>query len=362
MTVQGSAPGATALNARRYSIAVIAGDGIGPEVMASATACIDKAIAGGGAVVDWQIFPWGSDFYRRTGRMMPEEGLRKLEVHDAIFLGAVGTPGIDDVTTLWGLLIPIRRAFEQYVNLRPMRLLPGIVSPLRDVDAIDIVVVRENSEGEYSEVGGRISKGLDDETALQETAFSRKGIERVTRFAARLATERSGSLISATKSNGIIHTMPFWDEVVSETAKEWPDIHLESVLIDALAAKLILDPSSCDVIVASNLFGDILSDLVSALAGSLGVAPSANLNPERKWPSMFEPVHGSAPDIAGKGVANPIGQIWSGVMMLEYLGEADAASRLMSAMEGALRDGVRTHDLGGSASTADLTYEILRRI
>lgn len=347
---------------RRHNVAVIAGDGIGPEVMASATECIGRAAHRHGAAVEWETLPWGSDFYRRTGSMMPGDGLSVLERYDAIFLGAVGSPGIPDVTTLWGLLIPIRRRFEQYINLRPMRLLPGIASPLKDLEAFDIVVVRENSEGEYSEVGGRIGRGSESETAVQQSTFSRTGIERVTRYAARLATERRGRLTSATKSNGIIHTMPFWDEVVSGTLQGWPELCVESVLIDALAAKLILDPSRFDVIVASNLFGDILSDLVAAIAGSLGVAPSANLNPERQWPSMFEPVHGSAPDIAGQGIANPVGQIWAGAMMLDHLGESEASACVMSAVEGVLRRGVRTPDLGGEASTSEMTNEILKLI
>lgn len=344
------------------SVAVIAGDGIGQEVVPAAIECIDHLLPGYDLTLDWATYEWGSDYFLRNGRMLPIDGLERLGRHDAIFLGAVGMPGIPDTETLWGLLIPIRRTFEQYVNLRPVRALPGVPSPVRGGDDIDLVLVRENNEGEYSEIGGRAFVGLPDELAIQENVFTRKGITRVARYAFDLATKRRGLLTSATKSNGIIHTMPFWDEVVSEVGQGYPSVESRSMLIDALAARLVLRPAEFDVIVASNLFGDILSDLAGAIAGSIGVAPSANLNPERKHPSLFEPVHGSAPDIAGQGIANPIGQIWSGAMMLEHLGEPAAADHLVKAFEAALADGVRTGDLGGTATTTEMTAAVIEQI
>ncbi len=345
-----------------HTIAVIAGDGIGKEVVPAAIPCIDAALAPYGVALEWNHLPWGSDLYLETGAMMPQDGIEILREHDAIFLGAVGLPEIPDVETLWGLLIPIRREFQQYINLRPVRALPGISSPVRGGDDIDLLLVRENNEGEYSEIGGRVYRGLPEEAAIQENVFTRKGISRAARYAAGLAAERRGLLTSATKSNGIIHTMPFWDEVVAEVVEDYPGVRLEKILIDALAAKLILRPAAFDVIVASNLFGDILSDLAGAIAGSIGVAPSANLNPEGDFPSLFEPVHGSAPDIAGKGIANPIGQIWTGAMMLDHLGHAEASADLTRAFESALRDGVRTADLGGTASTTEMSEAVLDRL
>jgi tartrate dehydrogenase/decarboxylase/D-malate dehydrogenase len=271
---------------------------------------------------------------------------------------------VPDRVSLWGLLIPIRRAFRQYVNLRPVRLLPGVVSPLRDVrpDDLDLVVVRENNEGEYSEIGGRLYQGTPEELAVQQAIFTRRGVERVIGFACDLAASRAGHLTSATKSNGIIHTMPFWDEVFLQQVLGHPDVEFDELHIDALAAMLVLRPGRFDVIVASNLFGDILSDLVAALAGSIGVAPSANLNPERELPSMFEPVHGSAPDIAGQGIANPVGAIWSASMLLDHLGHPEAGGAVLAAIEAALADGARTPDLGGDASTEELAQEIARRV
>jgi tartrate dehydrogenase/decarboxylase / D-malate dehydrogenase len=341
-----------------FRVAVIAGDGIGLEVTPAAIDCIDALLPLHGLEVEWHHVDWGSDHYRRHGRMMPLDGLDYLAERDAIFLGAVGDPEIPDAETLWGLLIPIRRAFEQYVNLRPARTLPGLRPVLTDDSPIDLVIVRENSEGEYSEIGGRFSRGLPGETAVQEAIFTRAGVARVGKFAAELARGRRGLLTSATKSNGIIHTMPFWDDVIAETLGAYPDVQLRSVLVDALAAALVLRPSSFDVIVASNLLGDILSDLASAVTGSIGVAPSANLNPERRHPSMFEPVHGTAPDIAGRGIANPIGQIWSGAMMLEHLGAPRAAAHLVAAFERSLVGGVRTGDLGGTATTAEFVNSV----
>src|SRR5688572_19631643 len=286
--------------------------------------------------------------------MMPEDGLERLRQHDSIFLGAVGYPGVPDHVSLWGLLIPIRRSFEQYINLRPVKLFEGLRSPLADVGPqdIDLVVVRENNEGEYSEIGGRMYRGSPHEIAVQESVFTRRGVRRTIEFAFALAKGREGSVTSATKSNGIIHTMPFWDEIFDEVASENPDIEAGQYHIDALAAAFVLKPATLDVVVASNLFGDILSDLGAAVAGSIGIAPSANLNPEGEYPSMFEPVHGSAPDIAGQGIANPIGQIWSGAMMLEHLGEVEAARGIVTAIERVLAEPkLRTRDLGGPANT-----------
>lgn len=346
---------------RIHTIDVIAGDGIGPEVIAPALACVDALGAAHGFRMAWRERDWGSDHLRRTGAMMPSDGLDLLADGDGILLGAVGVPDIDDVTTLWGLLIPIRRAFDQYVNLRPTRSLPGVARPVERAEGMDLLIVRENTEGEYSTVGGRFGRG-DAETAVQEAVFTRAGIARVTRFAADLARSRGAStLTSATKSNGIIHSMPFWDQVVAEVVAEHDGLAVESVLIDALAARLVQSPTSMSmsVIVASNLFGDILSDLAAAIAGSIGVAPSANLDPERRYPSLFEPVHGSAPDIAGTGVANPIGAMWAAAMMLDHLGEADAARALEAAFGHALASGVATRDLGGTATTQEFADTVL---
>lgn len=346
---------------RPYRIALLPGDGIGLEVAPAAARTIDVLAERHGFSIAWETHDWGSDHYRAHGRMMPSDALDTLRTSDAIFLGAVGDPEIPDAETLWGMLIPIRRAFDQYVNLRPMRCLPGIDPPVRGALGMDVVIVRENVEGEYSEIGGRIYTGTSREMAMQEAVFTRVGIERVTSFALRLAQQRSGRLVSATKSNGIVHTMPFWDEVVAQTALAYPDVTVESHLIDALAAHLVLRPASFDVIVGSNLFGDILSDLTAAIAGSIGIAPSANLNPERTAPSMFEPVHGTAPDIAGQGKANPIGQMWAGAMMLEHLGETTAAAELIAAFEAVLASGSSTADLGGTCTTDGFTHLVIER-
>jgi tartrate dehydrogenase/decarboxylase / D-malate dehydrogenase len=295
--------------------------------------------------------------------MMPPDGIDVLRGFDAVLLGAVGWPGVPDHVSLWGLLIPIRRAFRQYVNLRPIRVFPGIASPLRSADDVDFVVVRENVEGEYSEIGGRIHSGFPDEAAVQESVFTRAGVTRIADYAFELAGRRRGYVTSATKSNGIVHTMPFWDEVVAERAAEHPNVRWDSEHIDALAAKFVLQPQRFDVVVASNLFGDILSDLAAAVAGSIGIAPSANLDPTRDHPSMFEPVHGSAPDIAGQGVANPIGAVWSAVLMLDHLGHPAAAAEVMAAIEAVLADpATRTGDLGGSASTAEVTEVLVTQL
>jgi tartrate dehydrogenase/decarboxylase/D-malate dehydrogenase len=339
---------------RDHRIAVIAGDGIGPEVMPVAIEVVDAVAARHGFTAGWTHYPWGSQFYRDHGRMMPADGLEQLAKHEAILFGAVGAPDIPDDITLWGLLIPIRRGFHQYVNLRPTRYSPGVPSPLSDPVGIDLVIVRENVEGEYSEIGGRFNRGTVSEGAVQEAIFTRAGVSRVAAYAAELAVKRSNRLTSATKSNGIIHTMPFWDEVVADTARRYPTVELRSMLVDALAAALVSRAQQFDVIVASNLFGDILSDLAAACVGSIGLAASANLNPEREHPSMFEPVHGSAPDIAGTGTANPLAQVSAAALMLDHLGEVSAAADINSAVEKVLRDGPRTADLGGAARTKDI--------
>jgi tartrate dehydrogenase/decarboxylase/D-malate dehydrogenase len=341
-----------------YRIAVIPGDGIGLEVVPAAIAVLDRVALEHDFRLDWKFFDWGCERYVQTGQMLPPDGLERLRDHDAIFLGAVGRPDVPDHLSLWGLLIPIRRTFRQYVNLRPVRLFPGLRSPLADrgPDDIDFLIVRENNEGEYSQIGGRIYEGTDDEIVVQETVFTRRGVDRILRYAFQLAASRpAGHLTSATKSNGIVHSMPFWDERVAAIAPDYPDVRVDQFHIDILTAHFVQHPDWFDVVVASNLFGDILSDLGPAIAGGIGLAPSANINPERDYPSMFEPVHGSAPDIAGRGIANPIAQIWSGAMMLEHLGEPAAADAILGAITRVLGDGqVLTRDLGGAASTVEM--------
>jgi tartrate dehydrogenase/decarboxylase/D-malate dehydrogenase len=343
-------------------IALIPGDGIGAEVAASARAVLAALDSRHdlGLLID--EFDWSCQRYLDTGALMPPDGLATLRRYDAILLGAVGWPDVPDHVSLWGLLIPIRRGFSQYVNLRPVRSFAGVTSPLADAEnrPIDLVIVRENNEGEYSEVGGRFGRGGPGETALQEAVFTRRGISRIADYALQLALGRGRHVTSATKSNGIVHSMPFWDEVVRERAALLPEVELIEEHIDALAAKLVLRPESFDVIVASNLFGDILSDLAAAVTGSIGIAPSANLDPTGEHPSMFEPVHGSAPDIAGKGLANPIGMLWSAALMLEHLDGGEPAARLMDAIEVSLRDpATRTADVGGTASTEQVTAAVV---
>jgi tartrate dehydrogenase/decarboxylase / D-malate dehydrogenase len=351
---------------KTYDIAAIPGDGIGPEVMHSARAVLEAlAKAHGGFELRFTEFPWSCQHYLETGRMMPENGLDLLRPFDSIFLGAVGFPSVPDHVSLWGLLIPIRRGFDQYVCLRPVKLLPGVRSPLvLEAGAdIDYLVVRENTEGEYSTMGGRIYQGTPHEVVNQISVFTRRGCERIIRYAFELARAKGKSLVtSATKSNGIIHSMPFWDEVFAEIAAQYPDIVSEKMHVDALAAKFVLTPHKFGVVVGSNLFGDILTDLGAATVGSIGIGASANLNPEREYPSCFEPVHGSAPDIVGRGVANPLGQVWSGAMMLEHLGELEAAQTLERAMNTMLQNGVRTPDLGGTATTLEVTQALLEAV
>jgi len=342
---------------KTFQIAVIAGDGIGKEVVPEGVRVVEAAGRRFGFECRWKEFDWSCETYLKTGRMMPANGLEQLRGFDAIFLGAVGHPSVADHVSLWGLLIPIRRSFRQYVNLRPVRLFQGIESPLKNWQPgqIDFSIVRENNEGEYSNIGGRLYEGTDDEMAVQQTIFTRRGVERVMRYAFELARRRKKHLTSATKSNGIIYTMPFWDECFQRMAGEYPDVRTDQFHIDILTAHFVRHPDWFDVVVGSNLFGDILSDLGPAVVGSIGIAPSANLNPEHEFPSMFEPVHGSAPDIAGKGIANPIGQIWSGAMMLRHLGVPEAGDAIEKAIVDVLQKGeVRTADIGGKSSTAEL--------
>jgi tartrate dehydrogenase/decarboxylase / D-malate dehydrogenase len=350
---------------QKFKIAVIPGDGIGKEVVPEGIRVLEAAAQRFGFSFEWREFDWSCETYVQTGKMMPTDGLEQLRPFDGIFLGAVGHPDVPDHISLWGLLIPIRRTFRQYVNLRPVRLFEGIETPLKHWKPgdIDFSIVRENNEGEYSNIGGRLYEGTDDEMAVQQTIFTRRGVQQVLRFAFELARKRKKHLTSATKSNGIIYTMPFWDECFRAMAAEYPDVRTDQYHIDILTAHFVRHPDWFDVVVGSNLFGDILSDLGPAVVGSIGIAPSANLNPERQFPSMFEPVHGSAPDIAGKGIANPIGQIWSGAMMLRHLGAPEAADAVEEAIAGVLAEGkVCTPDIGGNAATKELGSAIAEHV
>jgi tartrate dehydrogenase/decarboxylase/D-malate dehydrogenase len=343
-----------------HRIAVLAGDGVGPEVVDEARRCVDElALA-----IEWNELDWGSDHWVRHGAMMPDDAVGRLRAFDAILLGAVGRPDIPDHVTLWGLLLPIRQRLDLWANVRPVRLLEGVPCALagRAPGDIDMVFVRENSEGEYSGVGGRAHQGHPGEVGIETAVFTRAGIERVVEHAFLLAGDRRGLVTSATKSNASRFGYVLWDEVAAEVAARHPDIRYEHVLVDALAARMVLRPDTLDVIVASNLFGDILTDLGAALQGGMGMAASANLCPDGDVPGLFEPVHGSAPDIAGQGIANPCGAVWSAVLMLDHLGEAAASARLLSALEDVCRDGPRTRDLGGSASTAEVGDAIRARL
>ena len=353
---------------KRFDIAVIAGDGIGPEVIAEGK----KVFSGisqmdGNFSVSFEDFPWGCEYYLKTGEMMPEDGLDRLKKFDAIYLGAVGYPGVPDHISLGDLLLRIRRGFDEYINLRPVRLLKGAPCPLADVSADDInmVVVRENSEGEYANVGAHLYAGTEREVALQTGVFSRHGCERVIRYAYELARREKRSLTSISKGNALHYSMVFWDEIFAEIGKEYPDVETHSLLVDAASMFFVKDPGRFEIVVTSNLFGDILTDLGAAIAGGMGLAAGANLNPERKYPSMFEPIHGSAPDIAGQGVANPLASIWSVSQMLEFLGEEIWAERLLAAIETLLVERkTLTPDLGGCAKTSeigDAVLEILKR-
>ena len=351
---------------KRYRIAVIPGDGIGKEVVPEGLRALEAAGRRFDIAFEWDELPWSCDYYAKHGRMMPEDWFERIRHHDAMFFGAVGWPAIvPDHVSLWGSLIQWRRGFDQYVNLRPCRLMPGVPSPLahRKPGDIDFVVVRENTEGEYSSVGGRMFEGTEREVVFQEAVFTRKGVDRILEFAFDLARKRPARHVtSATKSNGISITMPYWDERFRAMAKRFPDIRTDQYHIDILSAHFVQRPQAFDVVVGSNLFGDILSDLGPAVCGTIGIAPSANINPTREYPSLFEPVHGSAPDIAGRGIANPIGQIWCGAMMLEHLGHPDAAAAMMRGIERALAEGPRTPDLGGKATTVELGKAIAQGI
>ena len=339
-----------------FKIAVIEGDGIGHEVVPEGLRVLEAAGKKFGLSYEMTHFDWSCEVYAKTGRMMPEDGLEQLKKFDAVFLGAVGYPGVADHVSLWGLLIPIRRGFDQYVNLRPVKLFKGVSTPLanRRPEEIDFVVIRENTEGEYSSIGGRIFSGTENEFATQEAIFTRRGVDRVMRYAFELARKRRNHVTSATKSNGIIHTMPFWDERFNVVKKDYPDVKTDQFHIDILTAHFVRNPDWFDVVVGSNLFGDILSDLGPAVAGGIGIAPSANLNPERKFPSMFEPVHGSAPDIAGRNIANPIGTIWSAALMLDHFGSPQAARAVEHAIEVVCEKGPHTPDFGGKATTQEM--------
>lgn len=343
----------------KYRIAVIPGDGIGVDTINEAQATLDVLCeVHGGLTLSYDRFPWGCSYYLQNGEMMPADGLQTLSDYDSILFGAVGFPPVPDHVSLWGLLLPLRQYFDQYINLRPVRLLDGIPGPLRDKgpEDIDFVCIRENTEGEYAGVGGRIHRGMESEVAVQTGVFTRSGVERVLRYGFELAARRPRQeLVSATKSNALQYSMVFWDEVFKSLQQEYPQVACRQYHVDALAARMITAPESLDVVVGSNLFGDILTDLGGALQGSLGIPPSGNINPERRYPSLFEPVHGSAPDIAGKGIANPIAAIWAASMMLDHLGHEDSAALLMRAINAVTAAGqFLTPDLGGSATTAEV--------
>jgi tartrate dehydrogenase/decarboxylase/D-malate dehydrogenase len=350
----------------KFQIASIPGDGIGKETVTAGRQVLDTVCnIHGGLLLEYLDIGWSCEYYKKNGKMMPDDGLDILRPCDAIFLGAVGYPGVPDHISLWGLLLPIRRNFQQYINLRPVKLLKGVQTPLanREPGDIDFLVIRENNEGEYSNMGGRLYQDTEQEVVVQNTVFTRIGVERVIRYAFELArrTDRH-KVSSATKSNGINYTMPFWDEIFAEISSEYPEITSNQFHIDALCARFVTHPQDFDVVVASNLFGDILTDLGPAIAGSIGIAPSANINPTREFPSMFEPVHGSAPDIAGKGIANPMGQIWCGSMMLDHLGFQDCGELLMKALTDTLALGMTTADIGGKSTTKEVTEAVCDRI
>ena len=351
---------------RTHRIAVIAGDGIGKETIPGGIEVLKVAADTYGFACDFTELPWSCDYYLEHGRMLPDDWADTVRAYDAIYLGAIGAPAVPDHVSAQELLLPMRKQLLQWVNVRPMRLLPGIGSPLADRAAgdIDMVCVRENSEGEYCGIGGRVHRGTPNELATQTGVFTRVGIERCARYAFEMARSRPRKLLaSATKSNALQHAMVFWDEVVDEVAKDYPDVTFQKYYVDALAARMVTHPQTVDTILASNLFGDILTDIGSAISGSLGVGPGANINPDRTQPSMFEPIHGSAPDIAGQGIANPIAQIWTGAMMLDHLGERDAHDGILAAIESVIgSETVRTKDLGGSATTVQMTAAVVQAL
>ena len=349
---------------KSYSIAAIPGDGIGTEVIRAGLEVLEVvASRDGGFTVDVESFPWGTDYYLAHGRMMPDDALDQLKPFDAIYFGSAGDPRVPDHISLWGLRLAICQPFDQYANVRPSRLLPGIAGPLRDVegDDLDWIIVRENTEGEYAGAGGRVHRGHGEEVGMDVAVFTRSGVERIQRFALELARTRPAKhLTLVTKSNAQRHGMVMWDDVFAAIKGDYPDVSTDKMLVDAMTTRMVLDPKSLDVVVATNLHADVLSDLAAALSGSMGIAPTANLNPERRFPSMFEPIHGSAFDIMGKGIANPVGAFWSAVMMLEHLGEARAAASLMQAIERFTAAGASMpRDLGGTATTADVTAAVI---
>jgi tartrate dehydrogenase/decarboxylase/D-malate dehydrogenase len=348
-----------------YKIAAIPADGIGPEVIEAGLAVLDAVAAREGFALDVTQFDWGSDYYKRYGEMMPADGPEQLKPHDAIFFGAVGAPDVPDHITLWGLRLPICQGFDQYANVRPTRILPGIKAPLAGVGPgdLDWVIVRENSEGEYSGHGGRAHRGLPEEVATEVSIFTRVGVTRIMRYAFALAQSRPRKLLTVvTKSNAQRFGMVMWDEIAAEVAGEFPDVTWDKMLVDAMTVRMVKNPQSLDTIVATNLHADILSDLAGALAGSLGVAPTANIDPERRFPSMFEPIHGSAFDIVGKGIANPVASFWTAAQMLEHLGQPAAATRLMAAVEQVCAAGILTPDVGGSATTQEVTDAVVEAV
>lgn len=348
---------------KRLAIAVIPGDGIGKEVVPEALRVLDAvAEIHGGLEFNYSHYPWSCEYYIEHGEMMPKDGLEQISQSDAIFLGAVGDPSlVPDHVSLAGLLLKIRREFQQVINVRPAKMLEGMVSPLSRPENFDIMIVRENSEGEYSSIGGRVHSG-EDEIVVQNAVFTKKGVSRVMQYGFEIAQKRGGRLTSATKSNGIAHSMPFWDEVFKELSANYPDVKTNSEHIDALSAFFVTKPQTLDVVVASNLFGDILSDIGAAIMGSIGIAPAGNINLNGKFPSMFEPVHGSAPDIYGKGIANPIGQIWTAKMMLDHLGEPEMGTLVLQAIEDTLQQGIKTGDIGGRSNTKEVTDAVIEAL
>jgi len=349
-----------------YKIAAIPADGIGPEVIGAGLEVLDAlGLRQGDLSFEVTSFDWGSDRYKKTGSMMPDDGLETLKSFDAIYFGAVGAPDVPDHITLGGLRLPICQGFDQYANVRPTRILPGIKAPLRDVGPgdLDWVIIRENSEGEYSGAGGRVHRGLPEEVATEVSVFTRVGVERVMRYAFQIAQARPRKFLTVvTKSNAQRHGMVMWDEIAAEVAEDFPDVAWDKMLVDAMTVRMTLQPQSLDTIVATNLHADVLSDLAGALAGSIGVAPTANIDPQRRFPSMFEPIHGSAFDITGKGIANPVASFWTAVQMLEHLGEDAAAARLMRAVEDVCAEGIMTHDVGGTATTREVTDAVIEAI
>ncbi len=341
-----------------HRIAVIAGDGVGPEVIAEARKVVDAT----GVDVAWNELPWGTSHFQETGAMMPADALEVVRDYDAVLLGAVGDPSVPDHVSLWGLLLPLRQGLDLWANLRPARLLEGVPSPLSGAPPVDMLFVRENTEGEYAGIGGRAHQGLELEVGIETSVFTRAGVRRVIEHAFRLAESRRGAVTSATKSNASRYGYVLWDEVAAQVASAHPDVCYERVLVDALAARMIGDPLSLDVVVASNLFGDVLTDIAAELQGGMGMAASASVAPGSPGPGIFEPVHGSAPDIAGRGIANPIGAIWSAALMLEHVGEADAQARVMAAIEDVCREGPRTRDLGGEADTSQVGEAVAARV